>query len=77
MNTAEHDDIALCFLSLAGQGQRIAYEVGQVLDFRALVAVSQNDGVAFLLETQDFIDEVFVGHSREGGIISFRGSCTS
>ena len=78
MHAAEDDDIALGLLSLAGQGQGITHKVGQVLDFRALVAVSQDNGVALLLQTQNFVDEIFVRHNRAGKIlISFRGSCTS
>ena len=54
MHAAEDDDIAGRLLSFASQSQRVAYKVCDILNLRALVAVCQNDGVTFFLETENF-----------------------
>ncbi len=46
MNAAKDNDFGLGFGRLLGKAQRIAHEIGHVLDFRDLVIVGQDDGVA-------------------------------
>ena len=50
MDAAEGDHVAIRILRLVGQPQGIAHVVGHVLDVPGLVAVRQNDGVAFFFQ---------------------------
>ena len=50
LHTAKRDDIGIGGRRLARQFQRIAHEIGQILNFRLLVVMRQNDRVAFLAQ---------------------------
>ena len=54
MNAAEDDYVGLGLRRLLREPQRIAYVIGDVLDFRHLVVMGQNDRVKLLLEHKDF-----------------------
>ena len=70
MHAAEGDDIGVGFLGLVGQAERVAHVVGDFLDLGDLVIVGQDDGVALLLEAQDFGAQVegggMAGHGGHG-----------
>ncbi len=55
MHPAEHNHITGGFLCLARQSQRITHKISDILNFRALVTVRQNDGIAFFLETENLL----------------------
>ena len=57
MDAAEDDYVGLGLGRLLGEAQRIAHEVGDVLDFRHLVVVGENDRVKLLLEHKDLARE--------------------
>ena len=58
MHAAEDNHITLRALRRAGQGEGVPHKVRNVLDFRPLIAVRQNDGVALLLESGNFCNKV-------------------
>ena len=54
MHTTEHDDVGARASGLATQAERVANEVGHVLDLGPLVVVRQNHGVLLLCDALDF-----------------------
>ncbi len=64
MHPTEHDHIRVGVGSFSGELKRIADEVGNVLNFRLLVIVRQDHGVAFLAELIDRRDECGVRAHR-------------
>lgn len=58
VHAAQHDDAGVVESGgIAGQSQRVAYMVGNVLDGSLLIVVGQNHGALFLAEAFDFSDE--------------------
>ena len=53
MNTAESDDVGIGLLGPEGKPKRVAHIVGNILDFRDLVIVGEDDSVAFFLQVQN------------------------
>jgi hypothetical protein len=66
MHTAEDYNIGLGFSSLLAQFQGIAGKIGDILDFRPLVIVDEDDGVFLTLQPGYFIDDfgIFCEHKR-------------
>ena len=58
VHAAEDDHIAGGLLPLAGQLQRVADEVRNLEDFRALIVVGEDDGVPLALEGRDSANDV-------------------
>src|SRR4030095_16051299 len=56
--TAKGDDLGVGRRGLARQIEAVADEVGEVLDFRLLVIMGEDDGVAFLLQSRDLGEQV-------------------
>ena len=72
MHPTEHDDIRIGVGSLPRQLKGVPDEVGDVLDFRLLVIVRQDHGVAFLAELVDRREECGVRAHR--GLLGQDGS---
>ncbi|CAN5630060.1 hypothetical protein BH20ACT10_BH20ACT10_21710 [soil metagenome] len=53
MYAAKHDDIGVGFLSLPRQPERVPDIVGDVLNFRLLIIMREDDRVHLLFETLD------------------------
>ena len=53
MNTAKKNDFGVSFRRLLTQPERIADEVGDLLNFPHLIIVREDDGVAFAFEFRD------------------------
>ena len=53
VNAAEHDRLCVGRGGLAGEPERVAHVVGDVLDLGALVVVGEDDGVSFAGERPD------------------------
>ncbi len=62
VDAAEHDHVALDLLGDLREGERVADEVGQVLDLRLLVVVREDHRVALFLEPADLLLELFREH---------------
>ena len=57
MHAGEHDDVGVDLGGFARQQQAVADDVGDAVeDFRRLVVVRQDDGVAASLEFEDGVD---------------------
>src|SRR5690606_20508662 len=54
LDAAKGDDVGVGLRRLARQLERIADEIGEVLDFGLLIIMREDDGVAFLAEPFDF-----------------------
>ena len=72
MHPTEHDDIRIGVGSLPRQLKGVPDEVGDVLDFRLLVIVRQDHGVAFLAELVDRREEC--GVRAHWGLLGQDGS---
>ncbi len=57
VDAAEDDDICLGCRGFAGEVERIADEISNVLDFGALIIVGDDDGVALGAQVIDTSDE--------------------
>ena len=57
MDAAEHDHIMIGLCRGAGKFERIAGDVGDVLDLGPLIIVGQDDGVQVFFELQDLFAE--------------------
>ena len=58
MDAAEEDDFGVGFGGLEAQSQGVADKIGYVLDFRHLVVVRENDGIAFPLQLRDIRGQI-------------------
>ena len=57
VNAAQHNHLGAAVHGLAGEGERITDDIRHPMeDFRGLVVVSEDDGIAFAFQTQDRID---------------------
>ncbi len=56
-HAAKCNHVALEFAGLARQLETVADAIGQLLDFRILIVMRQQDGLAVALELQDFVGE--------------------
>jgi hypothetical protein len=57
-DTAKSDDVGIGRRGFARQVEAVADEIGQVLDFRLLVIMRKDDGVALRLQPPDFGKQV-------------------
>ena len=51
VNATHDDDVIVEFLCDPGEGQRVAYEISEVLDFSDGIIVREDHGVLFFLES--------------------------
>jgi len=79
VDAAERDDPLRGGQALARQLERVADEVGQVLDLGLLVVVGQDEGVPLLLQAEDRLGEVGRRGRRDGseGRRAHRGDSTA
>ena len=57
MHTCKHDDIGIDGHRLPGECQAVADDIGHAVeDFRGLIVVRQDDGVALAFQRQDGVD---------------------
>src|SRR3569833_3159082 len=57
MNAAEDDDVGVSFCRFLREAERIAHEIRDVLNFRHLIIVRENDGVELLFQRMNFLRE--------------------
>ena len=61
LDAAERDDVGIGFSGLARKLEAVAHEIGNVLNFRALVIVPEDHRVALLAQTVDLGAQVEAG----------------
>ena len=71
-DTAECNDVSLILQGLPRQFQTVAHNIGNLLDLRLLVVVSQQDGAALALKIEDLLGECGGGEHTglRGGLLS-------
>jgi hypothetical protein len=60
MNAAKDDDLGIGLSRLAAQFEGVAAQIGQILDFRGLIVMRQDDGTALFGQFLDFCDHLMV-----------------
>ena len=66
VDTAEHDGLRLGLRGFAAQSERVADEVRDVLDLRALVVVREDDRVPALCQCANTVVELGIGMGLDG-----------
>src|SRR5687768_13771976 len=77
MHAAEDDDIGFGLCRLTAQTERVADEVSDVLDFRTLVVVRQDDGVPCSRQLLDLSGKRGVTISPGSHAVTIRCACHS
>ena len=62
MDAAEDDDVGCSLLRFLRQREAVSHIVGEFLYLVSLLVMSQDDGVLFFLQSQDFLLELLIIH---------------
>ena len=72
MHAAEHDHLSVGGGGLAGEFERIADEICDVLDLRILVVVRKDHGLALPLQLGNGCRQLGVGRATAGDVVGSR-----
>lgn len=64
MDTAEDDDVGVGVFRVISEAERIADVVRDILNISGLVVMGEDNGVAFLFQSKDFLFQIECGHGN-------------